>query len=248
MQFHPLGAQGGNSAIESAAALANDLNKALQQETSITDVDLSALFERVQTIRIPRAKMMQKSANTRQRLEAMETLFLRFVALKVLPRIGTELVFRRFYDTIAPAIKLDYLEVPRRSRLAPFHDELSARPKDRSTLMIAGIVVTMLGLAGLSRALRSQMTFENITVNPGSIVTPITDGYAGATGSWSGIFERQAPNSTADFRISKLVSLVPELDATQRLCTFYFSTMLVPYIMIWVIECIADRSFWSLRW
>jgi hypothetical protein len=115
-------------------------------------------------------------------------------------------------------------------------------------LMIAGITITTLGLAGLSWAFRSQMAFENIIVNPGSIATPITDGYAGATLSWSDIFRRQAPNATADFRISKLVSLAPQLDATQRLSTFYFSTMLIPYIMIWIIECIADRSFWSLRW
>jgi hypothetical protein len=245
-QFHPLGAQGGNSAIETAAALANNITKMLQPKIHISDADIQGMFEQVQNLRKPRTKRMQQASNRRQRVEAMENAFLKFTALNIIPYIGKELVFRRFYTLISPAIKLDYLEVPRRPRLAPFHDELPAKPQNSSKATVACIVLVMLSLAGFAWACLHQRPFENAMLISSSVITPANDEFARAIFSWPGILGRDVRSASVDFRISSLVSLLSELDATQRLTIFYFSMMLIPYIVIWIIDGISNRLFFSI--
>ncbi|KAL1873344.1 hypothetical protein Plec18167_006394 [Paecilomyces lecythidis] len=81
-KLEPLTGQGGNTAIETAASLANHLVAALGRDPDrgLSTEDISNVFANVQQQREGRAWELVKAAHARQSLECMETPFLKFVA------------------------------------------------------------------------------------------------------------------------------------------------------------------------
>ncbi|OJJ99066.1 hypothetical protein ASPACDRAFT_120162 [Aspergillus aculeatus ATCC 16872] len=119
-------AQGGNQAIESAAAMTNSLVKVLANGKSgrMTDGEIEAMFEEVQVGRAPRATEMMEASGKKQRADAMETLELKHFSMHVFPKIMAEGAFRRWKEYLVGAVSLRGLPVPYRRRVVPFDDEV----------------------------------------------------------------------------------------------------------------------------
>lgn len=127
-QFEPITGQGGNSAIETAAALVNHLVELLKERGGKpSDQDIEAMFRKVQKSRHERASWLVKEAHKRQQADALETLSLRLKST-VLPHFldgEAVLSFASAYLTGAP--RISPLPVPPRYHSIPFEDELPAR-------------------------------------------------------------------------------------------------------------------------
>lgn len=233
-EVHPLSGQGGNSAIESAAALVNFLTRAQKQKPHLSGADIQHVFQQVQTLRQSRAEKLMRIAHMRQRLEAMETPYLKFTALHVLPRFGSEVVFQRFYDTVAPAGKLDNLPVPKRPRRAPFEDELPARPRPRGaemTLIAAGFVC----LASIAW----KLVYSEYHSSTG-IVSQRTGNVTSVGGAFTStraqiLFGPLATTTAFQPPMKTPTSHALE-DGASYLHQFYYSISLFSYITIWTIE------------
>ena len=124
-QFEPLTGQGGNSAIETAASLANHLTAALHKSISqtLSEEETSSVFEKVQQQREGRVWGLVKASHARQRLECLETPTLRFIVRYVFPYIPKPAMMNRWIQTYCPAVSLRMLPMPSRPRKIPFHDE-----------------------------------------------------------------------------------------------------------------------------
>ncbi|KAE8335974.1 hypothetical protein BDV24DRAFT_155576 [Aspergillus arachidicola] len=122
-KFEPLTGQGGNSAIETAAALTNHLTAALRSNPcqSLSTVDISSAFEKVQL----------RAAHARQRLECLETPLLKLIARFVTPYYPLQLIKENWIATYSAAVSLDMIPIPRRPREIPFYDELFRVPATR---------------------------------------------------------------------------------------------------------------------
>ncbi|RAH87290.1 monooxygenase [Aspergillus japonicus CBS 114.51] len=119
-------AQGGNQAIESAAAMTNSLLKVLANGRvgSLTDGEIEAMFEEVQVLRAPRARDMMEASGKKQRADAMETPELKHFSMHVFPKIIGPGTFRRWKEYLVGAVSLRGLPVPHRKRVVPFDDEV----------------------------------------------------------------------------------------------------------------------------
>ncbi|KAJ5775469.1 uncharacterized protein N7511_000480 [Penicillium nucicola] len=120
--------QGGNSAIESAAALANHL-AALSKESSSNYIPLTRIQAGLynwQTARQPRAKEVWTKANGLTRLEAGATIKDKLIAQYLLPFMS-HLLIDKMSQTLFGAEKLDNVPLnPRASQCSmPLHSQLN---------------------------------------------------------------------------------------------------------------------------
>ena len=117
---------GGNSAIESAAELANSLHElevqARRQRPSLSDVRSRLL--KYQSIRNARASSTVRASSYITRLHAVRTIVEKIMAYYVLPKAGDFLVDMASLSWIG-ATRIDYLDIPLRSLdgTMPFNPE-----------------------------------------------------------------------------------------------------------------------------
>ena len=99
--------QGGNAAIETAAALANALLKAKAKAPTpkLTGSDIRSIFEQTQNVRQARTKYFCKVAHDRARFESLESPLMKFLATQVMPRSSREFFFDRMYSPMFAAVK-----------------------------------------------------------------------------------------------------------------------------------------------
>ncbi|OKO98097.1 2-heptyl-3-hydroxy-4(1H)-quinolone synthase [Penicillium subrubescens] len=119
-------AQGGNQAIESAAALTNCLVSALsgkQQAGPLSCHEIETLFENVQHTRFARVKGMIERSHQRQLMDSLETQKWKDYMLHEFPSSLPRAMKERWDETFAPAISLDDLEVPVRQKTFRWLDE-----------------------------------------------------------------------------------------------------------------------------
>ena len=112
----PNAGAGGNSAIESAAALANAL-KALKDENNSAPATMNEMkrcLEGYQQSRQARATPVMEAANSLTRIQALYGVTDKFLAYYVLPQLGDGLIDLQS-DIFIGATLLDYLPVPQRS-------------------------------------------------------------------------------------------------------------------------------------
>ncbi|KAJ6481201.1 FAD binding domain-containing protein [Mycena vitilis] len=129
-KLNPVAGQGGNNAIETAAALATELHAMfarLPAEQRPTDADISAALAHTQARR--RADVVQAvhAGHQQQRVFACETPIFGLLA-RIVPFLGTEGTLASFAETARPACRLPMLAMPQRPRFEPYHDELPAPP------------------------------------------------------------------------------------------------------------------------
>ncbi|KAI8931125.1 hypothetical protein NX059_011479 [Plenodomus lindquistii] len=130
-KFNPIGGQGGNSAIEDAAVLANhlhDMINAHESGTSFSDAEVTHLFESVQKVRHGRATMLVAASKRMQALFAKETPFTKFIAEYVVPRSTGSDTLERLCGQSRPAARIEMLPVPYRHHVDLYDDERPARP------------------------------------------------------------------------------------------------------------------------
>ncbi|RAL10212.1 FAD-dependent oxidoreductase [Aspergillus homomorphus CBS 101889] len=118
-------AQGGNQAIESAAALTNSLVKVLGNGGSgrLSEMEIDALLEEVQVLRVPRARKMMEASHKKQMADAMEAPELRHFSMNVFPKVMSTGIFRAWQVYFGEAVSLRALPVPYRKRVVLFDDE-----------------------------------------------------------------------------------------------------------------------------
>ncbi|KAK8030364.1 hypothetical protein PG990_000098 [Apiospora arundinis] len=131
---NPMGAQGGNSAIESAAELVNSLLRMRDEKSAIsfsdlTNADIEQLFAQAQAARHQRAQDRVDDAHRLQALYANENPLKSKLILKWLALVGSpETHISRQDPAVLSATKLEQLPVPHRPHALPWHDELKVRP------------------------------------------------------------------------------------------------------------------------
>ncbi|KAL4946754.1 hypothetical protein BDV06DRAFT_229653 [Aspergillus oleicola] len=138
--------QGGNSAIESAASLANSLVSLLESssDTKPSVTELHACLQTWQEKRRPRAQNIFDQANTLTRLEAVDTFSDKVKAHYLLPYLEDYLT-RKMSKTIAGAAKVDYLPEPAKALTCkvPFDD---CRPSQDAEELVAVILSSVAGV------------------------------------------------------------------------------------------------------
>ncbi|KAH6633730.1 FAD binding domain protein [Boeremia exigua] len=116
---------GGNAAMETAAALANELKKMVDtaEKGKPSYDNVRAHLANCQKVRDIRLSAVLKAANDLTRMHALATLKDRFLAFWVLPNSG-DFSSDLLSDMIIGAVKLDYLPTPERS----FHGTMPFNP------------------------------------------------------------------------------------------------------------------------
>lgn len=119
-------AQGGNQAIESAAALTNSLVSALsgkQTTERLSCHEIETLFEKVQQTRFARVKDIVERSHQRQRMDSMETPKMEYYMLHEFPSLLPGVIKDRWDQTFESAVSLHTLEVPLRQKTFRWLDE-----------------------------------------------------------------------------------------------------------------------------
>lgn len=119
-------AQGGNQAIESAAALTNYLASALSDKQNagrLSCHEIETLFEKVQQTRFSRVKGMVERSHQRQQMDSMETPEMEDYMLHKFPSLLPGAIIERWDQTFASAVSLHSLKVPVRQKTFRWLDE-----------------------------------------------------------------------------------------------------------------------------
>ncbi len=149
VQQNPIGGQGGNAAIESAAAFVNSLLRMMDsRQGALSDADVDSIFRETQNVRWNRAHMLMEAAKKKQALTALESPIGSVVVRMLIPLLDLESGLRPAIPTFAGGTKLERLAVPKRPRAHPFDDELPAKPLKTSLPQF--IAATCLGIYGWS--------------------------------------------------------------------------------------------------
>ncbi|UDD62521.1 hypothetical protein AFCA_009834 [Aspergillus flavus] len=249
-KFEPLTGQGGNSAIETAAALTNHLMAALRSNfcQSLSTVDISSVFEKVQRQREERTWSLVRAAHARQRLECLETPLLKLIARFVTPYYPLQLLKEHWIATYSAAVSLDMIAIPRRPREIPFYDELFRVPATRGItglllyvgyLLIAFVAFRLLFVAtaanGTWALVRQAVRDRSITM--GGLEVPLRRVFTGFR--------------PVDKILQSLVTIFLPVVAgpprpEQALQLLYFLSSMLPLISIFTVEGYRRRNKWTL--
>ncbi|GME28065.1 FAD binding domain-containing protein [Neofusicoccum parvum] len=239
-KFNPISGQGGNSAIESVAALANVLFKAMKSHPDgLSDAIVTQVFQETQALRSPRVSKLVKGAHDMQSLQALETPLLKFVALNVAPRTNPETAINIWSDVIVSAVSLDMLDVPKKPRFVPYDDEMPVKPLAHGNLPKLSVAAVLMALFAVA-CKTMQLEFpEEMTYNGKELRTT----YTGLDG--------------IDSLLSALVSAfsipIAGPDPAQRVQCAYFLSMLAPPLVIWTVEAYRSgnnrfTTSWPTAW
>ncbi|KAL1853095.1 hypothetical protein Daus18300_011923 [Diaporthe australafricana] len=241
-KFEPIAGQGGNSAIETAAVLVSNLATMLKSKTrpsGITTDDLSAVFAKTQATREPRAQTLVKSSHDEQRFAAMESPFLELFGRYMVSTLTIDEKWDPWATNIEGGHKLDILDVPKRPRAVPFHDELAStplRPSYFPKIAVAALLYGLLYAAQKALVLGPEAASQS-SFPPGSFLGSVGKStYTGLT--------------PIDNILSKLVWAFSEqvagADLNKRIQCLYFLINLIPIIYIWTVEGYRNGNIKSL--
>lgn len=139
LQVLPLTGHGGNSALETAACFTNALVKSLQSSSPrsrLSQEDLASVLETVQRTRIPRVSKLMKDTHRQQKIEALDTPELKARTMEKMPSLDAQTVYNSWIRDYSPAVSLDMLPLPERSRLVPYQDELEGGTSRRKVVAL----------------------------------------------------------------------------------------------------------------
>ncbi|KAL4881328.1 hypothetical protein BJY04DRAFT_227936 [Aspergillus karnatakaensis] len=152
--------QGGNSAIEDAAALANALKKALDTTSSNFSISppntiLQPLLRSFNETRLSRMQSISKSARLVLRLHARETLLLRLLGRYILPYSGN-LTADLYSKVVASGEELTFLAPSAQARVGAgweeFHGKKGGLSRYLGLTIVVGVVVLGYGILGTGRS------------------------------------------------------------------------------------------------
>ncbi|VUC24516.1 unnamed protein product [Clonostachys rosea] len=146
----PIGGQGGNGAIESAAELLNALLEAKgARPAGLNDLsvpEVEAIFEKMQASRHERANDIVSLSHDHQSINSSVHPWLTDVIWNLVsPIIGPEFYLRLHAYPLLGTSKLKALPVVKRPHVIPYNDELPAKPSesDHRTMGLASLVLVM---------------------------------------------------------------------------------------------------------
>lgn len=132
--MHPVTGQGGNSAIEDSAFLANRLKDLLQAKWNPTGSEIESTFHNLQEQRHPRTQMLTDGARGLAHLESLATPLLKLTMLYLFPTVSGENLIASIGEALTQGEPLKHLPLPARSkRLLPYDEEVQATPGHRCT-------------------------------------------------------------------------------------------------------------------
>lgn len=130
--MHPVAGVGGSHAIESAAALTNNLAETLQREPCPSDASINECFKLYQAGRRDRATESYNEAHQTQKMHVLENKVLRFIQLVVSPRLSAEFIMDQIASQFSPAPRLNALTIPMRQNRWGYDDEVQLKPCQRA--------------------------------------------------------------------------------------------------------------------
>jgi 2-polyprenyl-6-methoxyphenol hydroxylase-like FAD-dependent oxidoreductase len=229
---NPIGGQGGNNAIESAASLVNVLLEKRDSRggnlDNISDKEIEEVFSRILDIRHERAKNFVKTAHETQSLMAREKPLLTKILMRLDKIKGLDAGIDRLGAICRPAVRIDKLPIPKRPRAIPYDDELPARPiRSKANfllqLLIVGAMVFLLAISVLT--LRIPFERPAIWGRDGPKVDRVW--FSGAP----------ALNEFTNFIVSAFSLQVGVPDVGPKIHTAnFFLGQLTSFVLIWVIE------------
>ncbi|KAJ6506769.1 FAD binding domain-containing protein [Mycena sanguinolenta] len=164
-KFNPISGQGGNNALETAAALTTELLnmlRALPVGQRPSDADITAAFQRTQDCRRAPVTEAVGISHQQQSIFACETPLFGVIA-RIIPFLGAEGTFEKFADTALPARRLPMLPMPKRPRFEPYHDELPAKPLGglAFSMLFATVIFSSLFYVALNRTEKTVLSKRN---------------------------------------------------------------------------------------
>lgn len=238
--------QGGNSAIESAAALANSLASLLQasHESSPAVEELNKCLQSWQEKRRPRVQAIFKSAYSLTRLEALSTLKSKAIAHYLMPYLEHYLVDKSS-RTFVGATKIDYLPPPAKSLAGtmPFTD---CRPVPDSTIGERALwTLPLLGISAFSKTAVESM----LSPLRSHLVLMLDNGtWTAASGEVMDLNTSFYYNRFFDKLMRPLITcFLPSItgsDPRSRIQMLSFMTDLGPVYGIWLLESYRNLHSW----
>ncbi|KAI6403059.1 hypothetical protein MCOR20_007458 [Pyricularia oryzae] len=224
-KVNPLSGQGGNSALESAAALVNALAPALDRlkgSSRLSAGEIEAVFRETQSVRQERVKKLLEAAKKQQAMNAPGGFFSFQAARLIFSSLSVEDMLEDFGVGCMDAVRVERLPVPFRRRFLPFADELPAKPIKSLRLPRLGAALVMMALV----------------FTAGHAIVPL-DGLPDTFMGWP-----FRSTFTSNPVIDKLMLLLTQTFAAalsspipeQYLQMVYFLPMLAPLVLIWAVE------------
>lgn len=229
---NPIGGQGGNNAIETAASLVNVLLEKRDNRggnlDNLSDKEIDEVFSRVLDIRHERAKTFVKEAHQTQSLFAKEKPLLSKILMRLDNIKGLDAGVDRLGSICRPAVRINKLPVPKRPRSVPYDDELPAKPiHSKANLIVQLLVVcAMIFLLAIS-VLTLRIPFDQLGTwgRDGPVVDRVW--FSGAP----------ALNQFTNFIVSafSLQVGVPDIGPKVHTANFFLG-QLTSYVLIWIVE------------
>jgi hypothetical protein len=155
-KMHPFVGQGANSAIESAAYVADIFWDIVQRNA--TDDKIQTAFTEYQNVRRPRTKEIMGTGHFISRLDTQDTWLLKFLASNIFPGISLEDgLLPQFANMFLPAVSLQHLPQPKQPNHIPWEDQMKMRPKDRSLAATISWILLLLLAGRLGIFIPSQL-------------------------------------------------------------------------------------------
>ena len=224
---HPLGGQGGNGAIETAAALTNVLHRMLSRHsgkgglTGPTDAEIHEAFVKVQASRSERAQYLVDLSHTRQLTFAQETWVPKSITRLLMSMSGQGVFFGAMTDMLVGANHLEMLDVPTQRILIPYCDQLPERPfrKTWPVKFLFGAALLTLFFLTLKVSNGSSLDFHTFAGGP------LKQNFTGIHG--------------IDRGLSSVVALLSHGvagDITSTVQAIYFTMQLKALTVLWMVD------------
>ena len=220
--MNPITGQGGNTAIESAAALANSLVHRLDVVRGhLSDVEVDGILRETQAVREDRARLSVEFASNVQKVEPMESPIVGILVRLMLPLLSCDMRLERHSGIIVEAVRVEKLPVSGRAHFVPYVDELPAKPMANTKLPKLVIVLCLLVLFYMAMDVERFLNLQTT-----SLGTPIARTY---TRNW--VLKKMLVSFAGIFS-----SPVTSEDMSRQIQTGYFMAILIPATLIWTVE------------
>ncbi|KAF1850137.1 FAD/NAD(P)-binding domain-containing protein [Cucurbitaria berberidis CBS 394.84] len=226
-KFNPINGQGGNSAIEDAAVLTNELFTLLKgkgKNADVTTENITTAFASMQAKRQNRASRMMKKAHTTQSVQAMDSLSSKLIARYIIPLANKEHGLEALLSASRPAARLEMLAVPSRPHYDSFYDERPARPLKKGYLTTVRLIASGVFLVLIYMA--TQNMKRSHTLQTSSYGRVETKTYTGVE-PLDRIINMNAANSAGMANWS---------DTGHTLQFLYLASWLAPLLLVWFVE------------
>ncbi|KAL6703175.1 hypothetical protein ACN47E_010168 [Coniothyrium glycines] len=226
-KFNPLGGQGGNSAIEDAAVLADKLYELMGPKTSgLKKVDESSItlaLEQTESLRMDRVQTLLTMSKGVQSLFARENLLTKLFIKFVMPYAGPGTILDTFGSNTRPAARIKSLSIPDRPHTELYFDERAEMPLKTSTPRYIAYLIFLGLTAGAWWALKLP---AHLTPPPTFLGTSTRSYFTGFTS-----FDEQLKMIVLTF-----ADVIGWVDAGHTFQGLYLFLFIVPVLLIWYIE------------